>query len=287
MGVPILNFHFVKLAKFDGSVKGGCQVCTCEARVEYLCTFYSTRIPVGWKVDSEEEDDQVDEEIVVEPNLAVIHLAIPSTPNPPIATPVAKPAFVEPEVKVYKPKIPFPQRLRKDKLKEQYGKFMDIIKSVYINVSLVDLLSGMPSYAKFIKDLVIDKRKLRLLSSTRADIGASINLIPFSVYRRLSLVALKPTRMSIKLTDHSFQYPMGIAENLCVKVGHIVFLADFVILEMEEDAEVPFILGRPFLYTTDVIIRVKDKVISLGRGNDRISFSIDKPLQHPYSCNTR
>nr|XP_043611705.1 uncharacterized protein LOC122583353 [Erigeron canadensis] len=56
---------------------------------------------------------------------------------------------------------------------------------------------------------------------------------------------------------------MGIAENLCVKVGHIGFLADFFILEMEEDAKFPRILGRPFLYTADAIIRVKDKIISL------------------------
>nr|XP_043639281.1 uncharacterized protein LOC122610352 [Erigeron canadensis] len=170
---------------------------------------------VSTPVDSEEENDQVDEEIVVEPNPAVIPPAVPSTSNPP----VAKPAFVEPEVKAYKPKIPFPQRLRKGKLKEQYG---------------------MPNYAKFIKDLVTDKRKLeeakatfpnaecsaivqnqippkledpgsflitcsldvKLTCDALADIGASINLMPFSVYRRLSLAALKPTQMSIRLADH-------------------------------------------------------------------------------------
>nr|XP_043633204.1 uncharacterized protein LOC122604376 [Erigeron canadensis] len=190
------------------------------------------------EVDSEdEEDEQVDEEIVLEPNQAVKPPAVPLT-------------------------------------------------------------SGMPNYAKFIKDLITDKRKLRLLflnaecsvivqnqippkleepgsflitcsldakltCDALADIGASIILMPFSVYRRLSLAALKPTRMSIRFADHSFQYPMGIAENLCVKVGHIVFLADFVILEMEEDAKVPLILGRPFLYTADAIIRVKDKIISI------------------------
>nr|XP_043606983.1 uncharacterized protein LOC122578972 [Erigeron canadensis] len=194
-------------------------------------------------VDSEdEEDEQVDEEIVVESDQAVKPPVVPLTST----TPVAKPTVVEPQVKPYKPKIPFPQRLKMDKLKEQYG---------------------MSNYAKFIMDLVTDKRKLEEAKSTflnaESDIGASINLMPFSVYRRLSLAALKPTRMSIRLADHSFQYPMGIAENLCVKVGHIVFLADFVILEMEEDAKVPLILGRPFLYTADAIIRVKDKIISL------------------------
>nr|XP_043614528.1 uncharacterized protein LOC122586616 [Erigeron canadensis] len=162
------------------------------------------------QVDSESEDDQVDEEIVEESNPAVKSLVVPSTSTTPMATLVAKPAVVEPEVKAYKPKIPFPQRLKKDKLKEQYG---------------------MPNYAKFIKDLVMDKRKLeeakatflnaeysttvqnqippkledpasslitcsldaKLTCDALADIGASINLMPFSVYRRLSLAALKPT----------------------------------------------------------------------------------------------
>nr|XP_043630061.1 uncharacterized protein LOC122601361 [Erigeron canadensis] len=204
-------------------------------------------------VDSEDEEDkQVDEEIVMEPNQAVKPPAVPSTSTTPVATLVAKPTIDEPQVKLYKPKIPFPQRLKKEELKEQYRKFVDMIKSVYINVSLVDLLSGMLNYAKFIKDLVTDKRKLEEAKATvlnaecsafvqnqippklncdaLADIGASINLMPFSVYRHLSLASLKPTRMSIRLADHSFQYPMGIAETLCVKVGHIVFLADFVIL---------------------------------------------------------
>nr|XP_043622883.1 uncharacterized protein LOC122594498 [Erigeron canadensis] len=124
----------------------------------------ATNVPM--QVDSEDEDEQVDEEIVVEPNQAVKSSAVPSTSTTPFATPVAKPAVVEPQVKPYKPKVPFPQRLKKDKLKEQYGKFVDMSKSVYINVSLVDLLSGMPNYAKFIKDLITDKRKLEEAKAT-------------------------------------------------------------------------------------------------------------------------
>nr|XP_043619844.1 uncharacterized protein LOC122591652 [Erigeron canadensis] len=153
-----------------------------------------------------------DGEIVMELNQAVKPPAVPSTSTTPVATPVAKPTIDEPQVKPYKPKIPFPQRLKKEKLKEEYRK--------------------MPNYAKFIKDLVTDKRKLEEAKATvlnakcsaivqnqippkledpgsflitcslddklncdaLADIGASINLMPFSVYRRLSLADLKPTR---------------------------------------------------------------------------------------------
>ncbi|GJV40841.1 reverse transcriptase domain-containing protein [Tanacetum coccineum] len=63
--------------------------------------------------------------------------------------------------------------------------------------------------------------------------------------------------MSVRLADRSFQYPVGIVENMLVKVGKFTFLADFVILEMKEDSKVPLILGRPFLHTADAVIQVK------------------------------
>ncbi|GJY66017.1 reverse transcriptase domain-containing protein [Tanacetum coccineum] len=72
--------------------------------------------------------------------------------------------------------------------------------------------------------------------------------------------------MSVKLADRSFQYPVGIAENMLVEVGKFTFPADFVILEMEEDNKVLFILGRPFLDTADAVIRVKQKQLNLGIG---------------------
>ncbi|GJY84753.1 reverse transcriptase domain-containing protein [Tanacetum coccineum] len=91
----------------------------------------------------------------------------------------------------------------------------------------------------------------------KADLGASINLMPYSLYANLSLETLKPTKMSVRLADRSFQHLIGIAENMLVEVGKFTFLVDFVILEMEEDSIVPLILGRPFLHTTDAVIRVK------------------------------
>ena len=78
--------------------------------------------------------------------------------------------------------------------------------------------------------------------------------------------------MRIRLADRLYQYPVGIAENILIKVGDFEFLTDFVIFEMEEDSSVPLILGRPFLNTADAIIQVKDKELSLGVGSNRISF---------------
>ncbi|GJV00083.1 reverse transcriptase domain-containing protein [Tanacetum coccineum] len=89
--------------------------------------------------------------------------------------------------------------------------------------------------------------------------------------------------MSVRLADRSFQYPVGIAENMLVEVGNFTFPADFVILEMEEDNKVPLILGRPFLHTADAVIRVKQKQLNLGVGTKRMIFNIDSAMKQSYS----
>ncbi|GJS13831.1 reverse transcriptase domain-containing protein [Tanacetum coccineum] len=164
-----------------------------------------------------------------------------------------------PPLKAYKPKILYPQRLRKEKMEEQYAKFIDLIKEVRINVPPVDVLAGMQNYEKFLKDLVSNKSSVEYLAL--ANLGASINLMPYSLYASLSGNTLKPTRM----------------------IGKFIFPADFVILQMEEDDKVPLILGRPFLHTADAIIRVKNKELNLGVGDDRITFLINKDMQHSHS----
>ncbi|GKB85109.1 reverse transcriptase domain-containing protein [Tanacetum coccineum] len=162
----------------------------------------------------------------------------------------------------------------------------------------------MSNYGKFLKELISNKHKLEKISSAflsdessaiiqnkvspklgdpgsflipctfgktfsynaLVDLGASINLMPYSLYAKLSLETLKPTKMSVRLADRSFQYPIGIAENMLVEVGKFTFPVDFVILEMEEDSKVPLILGRPFLHTADAVIRAKQKQFNLGVG---------------------
>ncbi|GJT84613.1 reverse transcriptase domain-containing protein [Tanacetum coccineum] len=89
--------------------------------------------------------------------------------------------------------------------------------------------------------------------------------------------------MSVRLADESFQYPVGIAENMLVEVGKFTFPTDFVILEMEEESKVPLILGRPFLYTADAVIRVKQKQLNLGVGTERMIFHIDSDMKYSYS----
>ncbi|GJU41450.1 reverse transcriptase domain-containing protein [Tanacetum coccineum] len=176
------------------------------------------------------------------------------TPQPKIQT--QKLVKETPLPKPYKPKITYPQCLRKEKMEAQYGKFLDMIRVVRINIPLIDVLAGMPNYGKFLKELISNKHKIEQISAAflsdessamiqnkvppklgdpgsflipcnfnktfscnaLADLGASINLMPYSLYAKLSLETLKPTKMSVRLADRSFQYPVGIAENMLVEV---------------------------------------------------------------------
>nr|GFD28011.1 reverse transcriptase domain-containing protein [Tanacetum cinerariifolium] len=82
-----------------------------------------------------------------------------------------------------------------------------------------------------------------------ADLSASINLMPYSVWKKLSLPDLTPTCMMLELTDRSISRPVGVAEDVYVKVGSFYFPADFVVVEFDADPRVPLILGRSFLKT--------------------------------------
>ncbi|GJZ98521.1 reverse transcriptase domain-containing protein [Tanacetum coccineum] len=105
----------------------------------------------------------------------------------------------------------------------------------------------------------------------------------FSQHENESLENLKPTKISVRLADRSFQYPVGIAENMLVEVGKFTFPADFVILEIEEDSKVPLTLGRPFLHTDNAVIQVKQKQLNLGVRTERMIFNIDSAIKHSYS----
>ncbi|GJR54238.1 putative reverse transcriptase, RNA-dependent DNA polymerase [Tanacetum coccineum] len=113
------------------------------------------------------------------------------------------------------------------------------------------------------------------MSNALADLGASISVIPYSLFKRLGLGSLKPIKMTIKIGDRSMQYPKGIKENVIVKISNFVFHVDFVVLDIMEDENVPIILGRPMLTTAHAKIYVYGKKISLGVGNDQVVFNIN------------
>ena len=103
------------------------------------------------------------------------------------------------------------------------------------------------------------QRKLsqKLKDPGLCDLGASINLMPLSIFRRLGLGKARPTTVTFQLPNRSPKHPRGVIEDVLVKVDKFIFRANFIVLDMEEDKEIPIILGRPFLATDKVIIDVQ------------------------------
>ncbi|XP_042023014.1 uncharacterized protein LOC121770332 [Salvia splendens] len=157
-------------------------------------------------------------------------------------------------------RIPYPQRVQKKKTNAQFSRFLDIFRKVQINIPLVEALQQMPSYAKFLKDVVSNKRRwmeyetVNLTESCSAiiqklpaklkdpgsftifcivgdcqegralcDLGASINLMPYSCFQKMKIGALRPTTISLQMADRTVSYPKGIVEDILVKVGEFIF----------------------------------------------------------------
>ncbi|GJT38224.1 reverse transcriptase domain-containing protein [Tanacetum coccineum] len=116
-----------------------------------------------------------------------------------------------------------------------------------------------------------------------ADLGASINLIPLFVWKKLSLPELTPTCMTLELADRSISRPVGVAEDVFIKVGKFHFLADFVVVDFDADPRVPLILRRSFLKTGRALIDVYAGEITLRVGNKAVTFNLDQTSR--YSSN--
>ncbi|GJU22211.1 reverse transcriptase domain-containing protein [Tanacetum coccineum] len=118
------------------------------------------------------------------------------------------------------------------------------------------------------------------LGSLEPCTGASINLMPYSVWKTLSLPELTPTCMTLELVDRSISKPIGIAEDVYVMVGKFQFPADFVVVDFEPDPRVPLILGRSFLKTSHALIDVNKGEITLRVGREAITFNLNQePLE--------
>ncbi|GJV76298.1 reverse transcriptase domain-containing protein [Tanacetum coccineum] len=180
-------------------------------------------------------------------------------------------------------------------------KFVEIFRELHFELSFADALLHMPKFASMFKSLLNNKEKLFDLAKTPmnencsavilkklpeklgdpgkflipcdfpelveclalADLGASINLMPLSIWKKLSLPELTPTQMILELADRSTTSPSGIAEDVFVKVGKFHFLADFVVVDYVVDPRVPLILGRPFLRMARALIDVYGEELTL------------------------
>ena len=220
--------------------------------------------------------------------------------------------------------VPYPQRLKKHKLDKQFTKFMEVFKKLHINIPFADALEQMPSYVKFMKDILSQKRRLAdfetvnlteecsailqrklpqklkdpgsftipctignaIFERALCDLGASINLMPLSIFKRLGLGKARPTTVTLQLADRSLKHPRGIIEDVLVKVDKFIFPADFIVLDMEEDKEIPIILGRPFLATGRAMIDVQRGELKLRVQEEEVKFNVFEAVRHPAESDT-
>ncbi|GJZ96882.1 reverse transcriptase domain-containing protein [Tanacetum coccineum] len=184
-----------------------------------------------------------------------------------------------------KPTLPYPSRANKEKLREKdnllASKFMEIFRNLHFELSFADALLHMPKFAPMFRKLLNDKDKIIELTKTPmneclplADLGASINLMPLSIWKELNLLALTKTRMILELAARTISTPTGIAEDVFVKVGTFFFPADFVVVDYVADPRVPLILGIPFLRTTRALIDVHGEQITLRHDDQSVTFKV-------------
>ncbi|GJW20999.1 reverse transcriptase domain-containing protein [Tanacetum coccineum] len=207
----------------------------------------------------------------------------------------------------------------RDKASNQMEKIFQIIQDLRFDISFADALLLMPRFAPTIRNLLMNKEKLLELAKiplnencsamllkklpeklgdpdkflipcdfprmdvchALADLGASINLMPLSIWKKLSLPELTPTRMTLELADRSITHPKGVAEDVFVKVGSFHFPTDFVVVDFEADPRVPLILGRSFLRTGRALIDVYEGELILRDGNEQIIFHVNGTTKHP------
>ncbi|XP_009596934.1 uncharacterized protein [Nicotiana tomentosiformis] len=172
---------------------------------------------------------------------------------------------------VTRPPTPFPQRLQKQKDDAKYKKFLDISSQNKLTPKLKDPGS-------FTILLSLGKQEV---GRALYDLGASINLMPFSLFKQLGLGMLRPTTITLQLTDRSLVMPEGIIEDVLVRVGKFILPADFIVLDYETDEEVAIILGRPFLATGGAIINVKEGKLKIRVYDEEVTFNVYKALKLP------
>nr|GEY02029.1 hypothetical protein [Tanacetum cinerariifolium] len=189
--------------------------------------------------------------------------------------PVKKPSVVVPKPK---DNLPYPFRLAKEKLCENddilVAKFMEIFRDLHFELSFADALIHMPKFAPMFKKTI--SRTMYFLEFDNclalADLGASINLMPLSIWKKLRLPTLNDTKIVLELADRTISKPTGAAENVFVKFGKFYFPADFVVLDFIADPRVPLILERPFLSTIHAIINVHEREIILRQDKQSLTL---------------
>ncbi|GJR01157.1 reverse transcriptase domain-containing protein [Tanacetum coccineum] len=185
--------------------------------------------------------------------------------------------ILEPDVpkNLPKPNIPYPSQLNQEKFREK-ASFAPTIRNLLMNKEKLLELAKIP---------LNENCSAMLLKKLPKKLGdPSKFLIPCNFSRmNLSLPELTPTRMTLELADRSITHPIGLAEDVYVKVGKFHFPTDFVVVDFEADPRVPLILGRSFLRTSRALINVYGEEITLRVDNEAVTFNLNQTTRYSSS----
>ncbi|XP_031120918.1 uncharacterized protein LOC116024157 [Ipomoea triloba] len=216
--------------------------------------------------------------------------------------------------------LPYPQRLWKSKESDRESKFHKMLDKLEISMPFVEAITQIPSYKKFLKNILGNKKKPEksavvdlseraltcavlqhklppklkdpgsfsipciiggfVVGGALCDLGASVSLMSYSLCKRLNLGTPKPTSMTLQMADRSIKRPVGVLEDVPVMINQYFIPGDFVVMDIEEDAKVPIILGRPFLATAGALIDVRRGKLMMEVAENKIEFDIFKMAKH-------
>ncbi|KAM0989621.1 hypothetical protein ACFX2F_013603 [Malus domestica] len=246
---------------------------------------------------------------------------MPQPPIAPLQCPTPKVSHNSTQSSSIPLNVPFPSRLMQAKNDEEEKDILETFRKVHVNIPLLDAIKQIPKYAKFLKKLCTTRKRIRekevvhvsenvsallqrklppkckdpgsftipcVIGNARfdnamLDLGASINVMPYSVYASMNLGKLKNDGVIIQLADRSNVYPKGVLEDVLVQVDHLIFPADFYVLDMEDSTHSPpspLLLGRPFMKTAQTKIDVAKGTVTMAFGGDMINFKVSESVEN-------
>ncbi|CAN6566351.1 unnamed protein product [Malus baccata var. baccata] len=279
---------------------------------------------------NEDEILQMEEEESKQPTAKVVPPLpqAPNVPNLSNSSNKGKNVSNSVHTNVFPSNVPFPSRFMQTKKQEAEKDILETFRKVQVNIPLLDAIKQVLRYAKFLKELCTTRKRMStkevvkvgenvsailqrklppkckdpgsftipcVIGNTRfesamLDLGASINVMPYSIYASMNLGALKNDGVIIQLADRSNAYPKGVLEDVLVQVNHLVFPADFYVLEMDESdhaPSLPILLGRPFMKTARTKIDVYSGTLSMEFDGEVVNFNLSDSIKYPsedHSC---
>ncbi|CAN6567546.1 unnamed protein product [Malus baccata var. baccata] len=262
------------------------------------------------------QEEEKDEEVT-----ARKEKTMPQPPIAPLPCPTPKVSHNSTQSSSIPLNVPFPSRFMQAKNDEEEKDILETFRKVHVNIPLLDAIKQIPKYAKFLKKLCTTRKRIRekevvhvsenvsallqrklppkckdpgsftipcVIGNTRfdhamLDLGASINVMPYSVYASMNLGELKNDGVIIQLADRSNAYPKGVLEDVLVQVDHLIFPADFYVLDMEDSVHSPsspLLLGRPFMKTAQTKIDVAKGAVTMAFGGDMINFKVFESIEN-------